>query len=64
MIFFGKGAVRKAEDLNKEVERLKAQNTKRIDKVTDSSTRLHQLLKNNGISLRIYVATGGDHRHA
>lgn len=64
MIFFGKRAVNKAAALDKEVEKLKAENIKRIDKVTDSSTRLHSLLKSNGITLRIYVATGGDKRHA
>lgn len=64
MMFFGKRAVRKAADLDKEVEKLKAENVKRIDKVTSSSTRLHSLLKSNGITLRIYVATGGDKRHA
>lgn len=64
MILFGKRAVRKAEEVDKEVERLKAQNTKSINKVTDSSARLHNLLKSNGITLRIYVATGGDKRHA
>jgi hypothetical protein len=64
MTLFGKRALRKAEDLDKEVNRLKAQNTESINKVTDSSARLHQLLKSNGITLRIYVATGGDKRHA
>jgi hypothetical protein len=64
MILFGKRAVRDAKALELEVNKLKAQNVKKIDKATDSSKRLHDLLKSNGISLRIYVATGGDKRHA
>lgn len=64
MVFFGKRAAQEAEALNKEVERIKAENSRRIDKVTDSSDKLHKLLKANGITLQIYIATGGDRHHA
>lgn len=64
MIFFGKRAAQQAEALDVEVERLKAQNNEKISKVTSSSDRLHKLLKANGITLRIYIATGGDKHHA
>ncbi len=64
MIFFGKRAMKEAEALDETIEKLKAQNTKKIVKSTASSDRLHKLLEANGITLRIYIATGGDRRHA
>lgn len=64
MILFGKRAVREAEQVEKEVKKLKAQNVEKISKATDSSARLHALLKADGITLKIYIATGGDKRHA
>jgi hypothetical protein len=64
MLFFGRRAVKEAEQLAKEADILKAENKKRIDKVTDKSDNLHKLLKANGITLRVYIATGGDKHHA
>lgn len=64
MLFFGRHAVQEAEELAKKADRIKAENKKRIDKVTDKSDNLHKLLKANGITLRVYIATGGDKHHA
>lgn len=64
MLFFGKKAVREANEMAEKVEEIKLANTKKLDKAEASSDRLHKLLEANGITLRIYIATGGDRRHA
>lgn len=63
MLFFGKKAVREANELGEEADKLKKANFKKMDKTEASTGRLYELLKANGISLRIHIATGGDHRH-
>lgn len=64
MLFFGKRAVKKAEDIGKEVEHIKRANTKKMDQASQSTNRLKKLLEADGITLRVYIATGGDRRHA
>lgn len=64
MIFFGRQTVKEAEEIGHEADKIKAENKKRIDTVTDKSDNLHRLLKANGITLRVYIATGGDKHHA
>ncbi len=64
MIIFGKRAVRKAETLAKEAEKLNKADLRKIDDARLSAKRLKALLEANGISLRVYIATGGDKRHA
>ena len=64
MLFFGKRAMREAETIDKKVEQIKNANTKKLAKAEASTDRLQKLLEANGITLRIYIATGGDRRHA
>lgn len=64
MLFFGKRAVQEADELAKKVEVIKKKNTRKFHDAEDSAGSLHELLRKNGITLRIYVATGGDKRHA
>lgn len=63
MLFFGKRAVKEADKLAREAERIKDANTRKFHDAEDSAGTLHDLLKRNGITLRIYVATGGDKHH-
>jgi hypothetical protein len=64
MIFFGRRAVEEANEIAKEADLLKAENKRRVDKVTEKSDNLHKLLAANGITLKVYIATGGDKHHA
>lgn len=57
MIFFGRRAIREAEALGERADELKAENKKRIDRVTDKSNSLHNLLKTNDITLRVSIHT-------
>lgn len=64
MIWFGRHAAEEAEELEKEVDRIKAQNTRKIKSATAKTDNLHRLLKANGITLQVFIATGGDKHHA
>lgn len=62
MLFFGKHAAEQADKKAEEAVRIKASTTNKINKASDSVNNLHSLLKANGITLRIHIATGGDLR--
>lgn len=62
MLFFGKRVARQADEKAKEAVKIKRSTTRKIQKAEDSVSNLHSLLKANGITLRIHIATGGDHR--
>lgn len=64
MLFFGKETVREADRLDEKAGQIKRANMKKFNKFEASTVRLHKLLKANGITLRIHIATGGDGRHA
>lgn len=61
MVFFGNKALKESEAKAREAERIKKATTKSIKKTQDSVGTLHDLLKANGITLGIHIATGGKH---
>lgn len=62
MLFFGKNTVKKAEETARKADRINEDTQKKINDAEDKSRTLHDLLEANGITLRIYIAKGGD-RH-
>lgn len=64
MTIFGRQTIRESEEIGLKAEKIKQSNARRLDKLEVSSTRLHRLLLADGITLRVYIATGGDRRHA
>lgn len=63
MLFFGKRAAQEADKKAEEAVRIKTSTTTKIQKASNSVGNLHALLAANGITLKIHIATGGDHRN-
>lgn len=48
---------------DQQVAQIQAENQKMAKEASKEARALRNLLRKNGVTLQIYIATGGDHRH-